>query len=168
MAGDAARANGGPSRGLPGRQAGVHRVRREGSRARPHGTAYWPSVSCPSKRWVKIVTPPGCPRSKPQTPRAERRGFGGVASTFPRLASESRGVEARGSCETRRSARPHLSRDRQIKTTTPPRRKEQGCISASTRVFTQNALVSMTVNQNTRIAVEASVTSRKHFPICAF
>jgi hypothetical protein len=34
------------------------------------------------KRWVTIVCPPGISRSKPQTPRAERRGFGGVAFNY--------------------------------------------------------------------------------------
>jgi hypothetical protein len=53
-------------------------------------TASWHRVLAfkfpvPQKRWAKIVTPPGWPWSKPQTPRAERRGFGGVAFTITTL-----------------------------------------------------------------------------------
>src|SRR3954471_10669657 len=44
-----------------------------------------------------MVCPPGISRSKPQTPRAERRATGGVAFHFAQLALELRGSEARGS-----------------------------------------------------------------------
>jgi hypothetical protein len=133
--------------GCGGRATGATRAQRA-RRSKPrfsrvpgrHSLVAGAGVPARTEWWVKIVTPPGWPWSKPQTPRAERRGFGGVASTLPRLASESRGFEARGSGSLhadngpRRSARPSwahvgLARYAQTKervtarqTTTPPRR----------------------------------------------
>ena len=61
-------------------------------------------------------------RSKPQTPRAGRRRFGGLAALrLTRQASVSRGAEARGSGGPRRSARPlSFRRRRTISTTGDP------------------------------------------------
>ena len=53
--------------------------------------------------------PPGTVRSKPQTPRAGRLGFGGLAALKGlRQASMSRGVEARGSIGTLASRAPSV------------------------------------------------------------
>jgi hypothetical protein len=125
---DAACADGGPSCGLPGcHEQAATPDRAEGFHERgPHGTRVLaPNCPAPRQRWVKIVTPPGWPRSKPQTPRAERRGFGGVAFNFLDSlgVARLRGTRVRfvfGWTRDPAFRAPSSLWDRRNQTTTPP------------------------------------------------
>jgi hypothetical protein len=103
----------GPSRGFPGRQ------NRRPQRTFPQGTVVAVGKNC-DPTGVATEQASNTARGTPKLRRSRVQ--------FPRLASKSRGFEARGSGslnadnEARRSARPLLFRDRRNRTTTPPRR----------------------------------------------
>ena len=118
LSGQTQPAGGGPSRGFPASpDTGDARAPASWSAGGRRSASYGPGAISglgSTKRQGAIAvgkkcTPPGWPRSKPKTPRAERRASPGVASLLSlRSASGPRGPEVRGSVATRRSARPHF------------------------------------------------------------
>src|ERR1044071_5897482 len=75
-----------------------------------------------------MVAPRGWPRSKPQTPRAERRCLGGVALKSNKLLRCREMSRLRGSNVTRRSARPHLFRGPENKDDDAPASQRTGVL----------------------------------------